>query len=250
MRCFRREEANSSHHYGSSALTNQWSHPDRCSGVRKEEGTDKTTSGQPHLGALPSSDVLRQKLCLRWRKKAQLPTLLRGWFNTYETHSVRNLAQSDWERNPADWESNIVEAWTDLIDPELDLHLHHVRPRPIQATTQTILGHVIVEQEATPTVTVVLTTIHSSTDSVVHLRQTALGIPRLLSRAGLLQRLPLSAADRARIPFFRVHLNEIPFGLFEIEEVEPGTHLDIYPPSYRPNLPAAPTKICHLGGRP
>ena len=148
--------------------------------------------------------------------------------------------------NPADWESNIVEAWTDLIDPELDLHLHHVRPRPIQATTQTILGHVIVEQEATPTVTVVLTTIHSSTDSVVHLRQTALGIPRLLSRAGLLQRLPLSAADRARIPFFRVHLNEIPFGLFEIEEVEPGTHLDIYPPSYRPNLPAAPPRFVTL----
>jgi len=148
--------------------------------------------------------------------------------------------------NPADWESNIVDAWNDLIDHRLDLHLHHVRPRPIQATTQTILGHVIVEQEETPTITVALTTIHSSTETTVRLRQIALGIPRLLSRASLLQRLPLPAVERDRIPFFRVHLNEIPFGLFEIEEVEPGTHLDIFPPSYRPDLPAASPRFVTL----
>ena len=149
-------------------------------------------------------------------------------------------------QQPAEWEQLIREAWEDSLLPGTDCHFHHVQPQPIRATLQTILGHVIVEQEARPGDTVALATLHRSTTESVHLNQLALAMSRLTSRHGFLQKIPTSLLDPDLQPLCRVHLNDIPFGLFDLEEVVPGTHLEVYLPSYRPSPPNAQPRFIYI----
>lgn len=139
--------------------------------------------------------------------------------------------------DPLTCETDIMEAWHDVTDHTLPVSLHHVHPRPIQAILQTIIGHIIVEQEPRPTETVALVTTHRCDGPLVILSQIALALPELISRRGLLRQLQIPNLDEDQWIFCRVHLNDIPFGLFDVELVAPGTHLEVMLPSYRVQLP-------------
>ena len=99
--------------------------------------------------------------------------------------------------------------------------------------TQTILGHVILEQEMQPHHSAALVTTHRSEDSSIFLQQIALSLQPPIPRRGLLQQLNLQ-----RLSTDQWHFAEsIAFGLFDPEPVEPGAHLDVYWPRFRSGLP-------------
>jgi len=169
------------------------------------------------------------------------------WYVHHETHPRCDRSRTvRLDQHASRWEEEIIRTWNDLYMNDQPANILHVHPRPVQASTQTVLGHIIVEQGVQHGMTAALATTHRSTREAVVIDQCALVVSDHMTRNSFLRRLQLPRIGPDQWIFCRVHINEIPFGDFDVEPVDPGTHFDVIMPNYRPQIPGEPERHVFL----
>jgi hypothetical protein len=138
-------------------------------------------------------------------------------------------------QDPASWLEDLISPWNDIIDEEADIMLYLVRPTPPCTMMECLLAHIIIEQAPRPEVVVGLITTHDAGSRGLQIDHTAWSLSHIMNSNSVLRLA--SVQDECRSRRCSVRRGEIPFGLFDFDEVEPGSNLVIYiqPSSQRPS---------------
>ena len=129
-------------------------------------------------------------------------------------------------QDPSSWLEDILAPWEDFIDVEHDIILYLVRPMPPCTIMECLLAHVIIEQAPRPEVVVGLLTTHETGDHGVLIDHTAWSLSNIMTSNTVIHLVDFQVECRfRRCSVYRGH---IPFGLFDFDEVEPGSCLVVY----------------------
>jgi len=139
-----------------------------------------------------------------------------------------------------DWIDDIIEPWRDVFDATDGATIHLVRPKPPCMMTECVMAHLIIEQSSTPDHTIGLLSFSRSTRRGPDIRHVAHSMPQLMNQAQVLRLGEVfdQCGPRYGQHDCRVRCGEIPFGLFDWDEVPRATNLVIYM-HYRRDVTAA-----------
>ena len=128
--------------------------------------------------------------------------------------------------NPTTWRADILDLWSDVIDPSLSTTIHLVQPAPPCAMTECVLAHLILEQSSRPEYGVGLITIHKRDQHGDSTSHGAHSIPNIMTERNVLQIAEMFIYCRVRLCIVR--LGAIPFGLADWVEIPRAASLVIY----------------------
>ena len=129
-------------------------------------------------------------------------------------------------QDPATWLEDLLEPWRDLIDPSIDITIFLVRPSPPCPWTQCILAHLIIEQAPRPDQVVGLISVYDANFRGATIDHSAFSLPSLMSAQAVIRTADLQETCRSRS--CAVRRGEIPFGLFDVDHVDPGMSLVVF----------------------
>ena len=136
-------------------------------------------------------------------------------------------------QDPASWLEDILAPWEDLIEENLDILLYLVRPTPPCTIMECLLAHVIIEQAPRPDLVAgLITTYDTGSERGALIDHTAWSLPTLMNANSVIRLVDFQVECRFRR--CSVRRGSIPFGLFDFDEVEPGSGLIVYvyPPGH------------------
>ena len=90
----------------------------------------------------------------------------------------RNARPFRLQGDPATWKDDILDLWTDILDPTIATTIHLVRPTPPCAMTECVLAHLILEQSERPQQ---LITSHASNHHGDSTEHTAYSLPDMMT---------------------------------------------------------------------
>ena len=124
------------------------------------------------------------------------------------------------------WIDDIIEPWRDIIEENAGVTIHLVRPKPPSKLTECILAHLIIEQSSAPEHTIGLLSFSQPTRRGLNIKHVAHSLPWLMNQALVLRVGEVfdQCGPRYRQHDCRVRLGEIPFGLFDWDEVPRATN--------------------------
>ena len=129
-------------------------------------------------------------------------------------------------QDPATWISDILQPWSDDIDPTIDITIYLVRPSPPCTPMECMLAHFIIEQAPRPDWTVALITKHEASFRGATVTHTAFSISTLMNARAIIRLANMQSVCDAR--FCSVRRGHISVDPWEFDIVEPGSNLVIF----------------------
>ena len=127
------------------------------------------------------------------------------------------------------WLENLVEPWLAELDPNIDAIVHLVQPQPPCTMTECVLAHLIIEQSHRPQYGIGLLSksgydrAHRGSNVIAH---RAFSLPAVMNAALILRFIDLY--DICLHQFCRIRRGQLPFNMFEWEELPRACCLTVY----------------------
>jgi len=129
-------------------------------------------------------------------------------------------------QDPAEWLEDLLAPWRDIIDPTIAITIFLVRPSPPCTQMECLLAHFIIEQAPRPEWVVGLISIQEVNPQGISIDHRAFSLPSLMWAQAVIRVAGIQ--ERCRFRSCTVQRGAIPFGVFDMDHVDPGMSLVIH----------------------
>ena len=129
-------------------------------------------------------------------------------------------------QDPASWLEDLLEPWSDVIDPDQAATIYLVRPTPPCTQMECLLAHLIIEQAPRLDYVVGLISIHEANFQGAIIDHRAFSLPSLMTARSVIRQADIQARCSARS--CTVRKGAISLDPVDPDHVDPGTNFVIF----------------------